>query len=118
MPYENEQCRLLNCIGEPTRLQILKLLAQGEKYVGEIVETLKVEQSLISYHLRHLRECNIVIARQDAQRIYYRLSDVRLAELVNTSEAVVRDIFLCQPGGNSDKKADRKRRYLGVPDKV
>jgi ArsR family transcriptional regulator len=118
MPFENEQARLLTCIGEPTRLQILKLLFRGEKYVGEIVEVLKIEQSLVSYHLRHLRECSIVIARQDAQRTYYRLSDARLAELVNTSEAVVKDIFLCQSGRYPNKKVNRKIRGLQKPDKV
>jgi len=111
MAIADEQARLLQCIGEPTRLQILRLLAGGEKYVGEIVETLKAEQSLVSYHLRHLRECNIVIARQDAQRIYYRLSDARLAEMVNTSEAVVKDIFLCQPQGVSNEGRQRSRQY-------
>ena len=113
MAYENEQCRLLNCVGEPTRLQILRLLAQGEKYVGEIVETLGIEQSLASYHLRHLRECNIVTGRQDAQRIYYRLSDFRLAELVNISEAVVKDIILCVPQGVSDEEQQESRQNKG-----
>ena len=118
MPIENEQARLLTCIGEPTRLQILKLLAQSEKYVGEIVETLGIEQSLVSYHLRHLRECNIVIARQDAQKTYYRLSDARLAELVTTSAAVVKDIFLCEPSVDSDEKRNKEIKGVKVPDKV
>jgi DNA-binding transcriptional ArsR family regulator len=102
MAVADEQARLLQCIGEPIRLQILKLLTHGEKYVGEIIDTLKKDQSLISYHLRHLRECNIVVTRQEAQRVYYRLSDVRLAELVNISEAAVKDIFVCLPQGGSN----------------
>ena len=118
MPIENEQARLLTCIGEPSRLQILKLLSQGEKFVGEIVEILRTEQSLVSYHLRHLRECNIVIARQEAQRTYYSLSDVRLAELVSISEALVKDIFLCQLGGDSNEKLNKKIEGVEVPDKV
>ena len=113
MALENEQARLFTCIGEPTRLQILKLLARGERYVAEIVETLKIEQSLVSYHLRHLRECNIVTARQDAQRTYYKLSDARLAELVITSEAVVKDIFLCPPGG-PDIKQNTKTKGVEI----
>jgi len=107
MAIADEQARLLQCIGEPTRLQILKLLAEGEKYVGEITEALGKEQSLVSYHLRALRECNIVTVNQEAQRVYYKLSDARLAELVNISEAVVKDIFLCRPKGNPNRKADK-----------
>lgn len=66
----DEQARPLQCIGEPTWLQILKPLTDGEKYVGEIISNLKKDQSLISYHLRHLRECNIVVVRREAQRAY------------------------------------------------
>ncbi len=95
MATADEQARLLRCIGEPTRLRILKLLTDGEKYVGEIINNLKKDQSLVSYHLRHLRECNIVVVRQEAQRAYYKLSDFRLAELVNISEAVVKNIPVC-----------------------
>lgn len=107
MAVADEQARLLQCIGEPTRLQMLKLLAEGEKYVGEITEALGKEQSLVSYHLRALRECNIVTINQEAQRVYYKLSDARLAELVNISEAVVEDIFLCRPKENPNRKADK-----------
>jgi DNA-binding transcriptional ArsR family regulator len=107
MAIADEQARLLQCIGEPTRLQILKLLAEGEKYVGEITEALGKEQSLVSYHLRALRECNIVTVNQEAQRVYYKLSDVRLAELVHISEAVVKDIFLCRPKENPNRKAGK-----------
>jgi DNA-binding transcriptional ArsR family regulator len=96
MAIVDEQARFLRCIAEPTRLQILRLLAGGEKYVNEITDALKKEQSLISYHLGHLRECNIVVTRQEAQKVYYRLSDVRLAELVNISEALVEDIAVCR----------------------
>ena len=109
MSIADEQARLLQCIAEPTRLQILRLLAGGEKYVNEITDTLKKEQSLISYHLRHLRECNIVATRQEAQKVYYKLSDVRLAELVNISEAVVKDIILCVAQGVSDEAKSGRR---------
>lgn len=104
----NDQAKLMTCIGEPTRLQILKSLSHGEKYVGEIVELLGIEQSLVSYHLRHLRECNIVITRQEAQRTYYRLSDARLAELVLISEALVKEVTLCHPAPDSIQKLDKK----------
>jgi len=96
MTLEDEQARFLRCIGEPTRLQILKLLANSEKCVGEIVETLNKEQSLVSHHLRALKECNIVMSRQEAQKIYYKLADPRLAELVLNSESLMKELPLCQ----------------------
>jgi len=99
---EEQQAKFLRCIGEPTRLQIVKLLTSGEKCVSEIVETLGREQSLVSHHLRELRACGIVISDQRAQKIYYRLCDPRIAELVLTSEALLRDLPLCQHDIESD----------------
>ena len=91
---ENEQARFLKCIGEPTRLRILKLLTNGSKCVGNIVEATNKEQSLVSHHLRALKACNIVVSRQEAQKIYYKLADPRLAELVFMIERVVTELPL------------------------
>lgn len=102
IPIEDEQARFLRCIGEPTRLQILKLLAEGEKCVGEIVHALDKEQSLVSHHLRALKECNIVVARQEAKRIYYGLADPRLRDLVFTSESLMKELPLCPSKGTRD----------------
>lgn len=96
---EDEQAGFLRCIGEPTRLQIIKLLADGEKCVGEIVAVLNKEQSLVSHHLRAMKECNIVMARQTAQKIYYKLTDPRLAELVFNTESLMKELLLCQLEG-------------------
>jgi len=96
MTVEEDQARFLRCIGEPTRLQILKLLADGEKCVGELAERLNKEQSLISHHLRSFKECCIVKDRQDAQKIYYRVADQRLAKLVLESEALMKELSLCK----------------------
>ena len=99
MSMEDQQARFLRCIGEPTRLQIIKLLADGEKCVSEIVEGMNKEQSLVSHHLRAMKECNIVIARQTAQKIYYKLTEPGLAELVFKSESLMKELSLCQLEG-------------------
>ena len=109
MSIEDEQARFLRCIGETTRLQILKLLAISERCVGEIAESLAKEQSLVSHHLRALKECNIVVARQEAQRIYYYLADPRLAELVAASESLMKEIPLCKSKGECyDEREDQE----------
>jgi len=96
MSIAEDQARFLRCIGEPTRLQILKLLAKGERCVGELVKVLDKEQSLISHHLRALKECNIVKERQEAQKVYYKLRDARLARLIIDSEALMQELSLCK----------------------
>ena len=96
MTVEEEQARFLRCIGEPTRLQILKMLPEGERCVGEVACVLNKEQSLISHHLRALKECNIVRERQEAQKVYYKLTDVRLARLIIDSAALMKELSLCK----------------------
>jgi len=95
MTVEESQARFLRCIGEPTRLQILKLLAGNERCVGELAEVLNKEQSLISHHLKALKECNIVKDRQEAQKVYYKLSNDRLDKLITDSEALMIELSLC-----------------------
>jgi ArsR family transcriptional regulator len=96
MTAAEDQARFLKCIGEPTRLQILKLLAEGEKCVGELTSVLNKEQSLISHHLRALKECNIVTERQEAQKVYYKLTQVRLASFIIDCEALMKELSLCK----------------------
>jgi ArsR family transcriptional regulator len=93
---EDYQARFLRCIGEPTRLRILKLLAGGERCVGDIVELLDKEQSLVSHHLRALKDCRVVDVRQEAQKAYYSLADPMLAELVLKIESLLKAVPLCQ----------------------
>jgi len=96
MTVEEDQARFLRCVGEPTRLQILKLLAEGEMCVGKLASVLNKEQSLISHHLRAFKECNIVKDRQEAQKVYYKLTDDRLASLIIESEALMIRLSPCK----------------------
>ena len=96
MTVDEDQARFLRCIGEPTRLLIFKLVAKGERCVGELAVALNKEQSLISHHLRALKECNIVKDRQAAQKVYYKLTDDRLAKLIFGSEALMIELSLCK----------------------
>jgi DNA-binding transcriptional ArsR family regulator len=96
MAMAEDQARFLKCIGEPTRLQILKLLAIGERCVGELASVLNKEQSLISHHLKALKECNIVKERQEAQKVYYKLTDARLARLIIDCEALMKELSPCK----------------------
>lgn len=109
MSRESDQATFLRCIGEPTRLQVIKLLADGERCVSEITRTLGKDQPLISHHLKALRECGIVRERQEAQKVYYRLTDDRLAKLVYDTEALMMELSLC------GCREDGWEREEGVP---
>jgi DNA-binding transcriptional ArsR family regulator len=68
-------------LAEPNRRQILDLLRERERPVGEIVDALSVSQPTVSKHLRALREAGVVDARVDAQRRVYRLRPGPLREI-------------------------------------
>jgi DNA-binding transcriptional ArsR family regulator len=71
----------LQVLAEPRRLQILDLLRDRERPVGELVARLGVSQPAVSKHLRVLRDAGLVEARADAQRRLYRIRPEPLAEL-------------------------------------
>ena len=73
--------QLLKTLGDDTRLDIILLLATGEKCVCEIFEKLKLPQNLVSHHLGILRESNLIINRKDGKWVYYSLNRKRIEEL-------------------------------------
>jgi DNA-binding transcriptional ArsR family regulator len=68
-------------LAEPRRRQILDLVRDRERSVGELVEALSVSQPAVSKHLRVLREAGLVESRVDEQRRLYRLRPEPLREL-------------------------------------
>jgi DNA-binding transcriptional ArsR family regulator len=74
---------LLKALGQPTRLKILELLADGERCVCEIFPAIQQEQSNISKHLAFLRSQGIVVADRRGMRVFYRLADKRIVKLLD-----------------------------------
>jgi DNA-binding transcriptional ArsR family regulator len=62
-----------NAIAEPRRRQILDLLAQGERPVGDLVAQLELAQPVVSKHLRVLRAVGLVQVREVGRQRVYRL---------------------------------------------
>src|SRR3954470_465975 len=71
----------LQVLAEPRRLEIIDLLRDGERPVGELVDRLGVSQPAVSKHLRVLKDAGLVEARAEAQRRLYRIRPEPLAEL-------------------------------------
>lgn len=68
--------------GSPTRLRILWALVDAELRVGEISLRLDLEQSTVSHQLRLLRQYRLVNSRRDGKRIYYRIHDHHVPEIL------------------------------------
>jgi len=64
--------RFLKLIGNPIRFQILKMLRDRELCVCLISQALEQDQTLISHHLRTLKELNLVTEKREGKLKFYR----------------------------------------------
>ena len=62
-------------LSEPTRLQILNLLRDGERNVGELAELCGYTSANISRHLTHLTRHGLVAREGRGTSVYYRIAD-------------------------------------------
>ena len=71
--------RVGKALANPARLELLDLLAQGERSVEELAETAGMKVSNTSAQLRTLAGAGLVASRRDGVRIYYRLADQQVS---------------------------------------
>ena len=82
---ERSPPRFLRLAGHPLRWRLLSELARSDRRVGELCELADRRQSLVSYHLRQLREAGVVSMRRsaaDGRDTYYVLDLARCGELL------------------------------------
>jgi ArsR family transcriptional regulator len=79
----------MQAIAHPVRLKILCLIGNAEISVLEIVDAVGTSQSNISQHLAVLRDTGILAARKEANKVYYRVGDPRVLQMI----ALTRQIF-------------------------
>jgi ArsR family transcriptional regulator, arsenate/arsenite/antimonite-responsive transcriptional repressor len=61
-------------LGDPLRIKIIELLRNQELCVCELCEKLNVSQSKLSFHLKNLKEANLIRSRQESRWMYYSLN--------------------------------------------
>jgi rhodanese-related sulfurtransferase/DNA-binding transcriptional ArsR family regulator len=78
--YE-QVARIGKALSSPKRLELLELLAQGEKTVDTLAAQVGIDMRLASAHLKALREACLVETRRDGKFIHYRQSGPDVARL-------------------------------------
>ncbi len=91
--YE-QVARVGKALASPKRLEMLELLAQGEKAVETIAAEAAIDVKLASAHLKALKEARLVQARRDGKRMIYRLSGGDVAQLGVTLRQVAEEHLL------------------------
>jgi len=72
MPRASTTSDAFNAVAEPRRRDILSLLVEQERPVGDIVMTLRLPQPSVSKHLRVLLEVGLVEVRREGRHMLYR----------------------------------------------
>jgi rhodanese-related sulfurtransferase/DNA-binding transcriptional ArsR family regulator len=87
----DQVARVGKALASPKRLEILEMLAQGEKAVEAIAGAVAIDVKLTSAHLKALKEARLVQVRRDGKRMIYRLSGADVAQLGVTLRQVAEE---------------------------
>jgi ArsR family transcriptional regulator, arsenate/arsenite/antimonite-responsive transcriptional repressor len=94
--------RLFGILRDTNRLKIIFVIGKEKKHVSEIMEETALPQTLVSFHLRPLRESGILLTERKGPFIYYRLSEPSLIDLL---------ISLCGVSPKGESMDERNLRY-------
>jgi ArsR family transcriptional regulator, arsenate/arsenite/antimonite-responsive transcriptional repressor len=70
-----------SALSDPTRVELLRILARGEQCVCDLQNTMDAAQSRLSFHLRKLKDAGLVTHRREGRWSYYGLDPDALARL-------------------------------------
>ncbi|HZW33409.1 MAG TPA: metalloregulator ArsR/SmtB family transcription factor [Isosphaeraceae bacterium] len=66
---------LLKHVSDPTRLQVILILTEGERHVGALCAQLSQSQPAVSHHLALLRHGGIIAPRRQGKNNFYSLTE-------------------------------------------
>lgn len=78
-------------LGSPARIEILNLLQEREKTVGELAGALGLKQANVSQHLAVLRQRHVVATRKEGTSIYYRVPNLKIIQACRLMREVLID---------------------------
>lgn len=87
---------VLKALADPTRMEICSRLASEELCVCHLVEDMGSSQSLLSHHLKVLREAGLLEQRRYSYWTYYRLRKEAFAALGHEMRLLAESV--CEPG--------------------
>lgn len=65
----------LRVLGDPTRMRVIEILMDGPRCVHELMSILRIEQSLLSHHLRVMRDADLVEGVRAGKAVRYQLAE-------------------------------------------
>lgn len=80
---------VFKALAHPTRIQIIKLLKDGEMCVCDILPNLDSEQSNTSQHLTILKNQGIVESKKDGSKVIYSIKNTEVYNMIDLAEAII-----------------------------
>ena len=80
--------QLFHALSDETRLEILEMLRAGERCVCELQDELGAAQSRLSFHLKVLKDAELVTDRKEGRWSYYTITPPALAEVHDLAVAL------------------------------
>ena len=91
-----EELRLLHdkickSLGDPTRIQLLYILAEQPRNVSSLAELMELPQPTVSRHLAILKNSSLVTSERDGQSVNYRLAYPDIIAVLEAMRAILRE---------------------------
>ncbi len=80
--------KILKAIAHPERLRLLNALRSGEECVCHLTALARQRQAYISQQLMFLRRAGLIADRKDGLRVYYRISNPRVLDVLDAANAL------------------------------
>lgn len=81
-----EICKVLT---SAKRIEILNLLRDGERSVGEIASLAGISRTNVSQHLSFLRQKGMVLSRREGTNIFYTVANLKIFKAMDTMKEVL-----------------------------
>lgn len=77
----------LKTLAHPHRLRMIQMLLRGRFTVGELAQACEIASPMASEHLRLMQRCGLLGCDKEGQRVYYRVAEPHLANIIECVEA-------------------------------
>ena len=78
-----KSAEILKALANPARLKLVNTLIGGEMTVSQLCDSTGLKQSMVSQQLKNLRLNGIVDRRKEVSRVYYRISEKNVINILN-----------------------------------
>ena len=73
---------VFKALSDPTRREVLRLLAHGERTAGELAEQFDMTKPSMSHHFSVLKDAELIRSRREGQTIHYSLNTTVMEDVM------------------------------------